>query len=137
MAGVRLDQPPDHVVAGLLARLLDQVAEVGEHLLEAAQRALVPLDPRLAAGAERDERELVGPAAEAVAVLARRADQVGDDHGGQRVGEVEDQLVPPVRDERVEQVGDLGLDAVSSAAIFSVRNARGRGGAAACARAGR
>ncbi|MFN8642092.1 MAG: hypothetical protein U0802_10720 [Candidatus Binatia bacterium] len=101
-------QGADQVVARRRPARLGDVAQIGGHVLE---RRLA--GAQAAGGLQRVEqrRQRVRPVFEAGAVGARDAEQLGDHHHRQRIGEGGDQIHAPPRPHRLEQLVDQRLDA--------------------------
>ena len=93
------------VVAGRPAVLLHQGVEARRHRPRRPRRATVL---RLVRGvlhvAEHEAPELVRPALELLALVPGQAEELGDDNGRQRVGEVGHEVHPPLRPERVQEL---------------------------------
>ena len=93
------------VVAGRPAVLLHQGVEARRHRPRRPRRAAVL---RLVRGvldvAEHEAPELVRPVLELLALVPGHPEELGDDDGRQRVGEVGDEVHPPLRPERVQEL---------------------------------
>ena len=109
---VVLEQVADHVLAGVLAAVLQQLAEVLDHLLEALHGGRVAVAAVIAAGAERDMGERERPVAEPPGVLLAGADQLRDHGRRERIAEPGDQVLFAGGDELVERLVDQPLDLV-------------------------